>query len=326
MGGPGHRHDFRTVAKQGPRTQVEITVIPADSQLNDRDLEWSSYDASPRIYPFPENQITLWKEEKQWVAAVSKGSNLAYYHPLGVADLDEDVISELQCLYLTLEQKNHAAPLEGVTVWEQLLGLNTGAELESAFGVPVTCGTRPAPDFKRLGSSQLEPPAVSLQRQSESNRKRFLGIAAVVSLVYVALLTAAIFHLKALDTQNHATNRLLQTQAPQAEIVRNVLDRWETLRPAVDPSRYPLDLFHRCASILPNKGVRITHFEVKGDRLVIRGEATNPGLAINYQNKLISLKALSDFRWEARPPTIHPEDNRARFQAIGVYINGQAQN
>lgn len=327
--GPGVGYDFRVVAKQEPRSQLEITVIPPELRLDDRDLGWASFDASARIYELPENQITLWKEQNQWVAAFSKGKKLAYYHPLGVSELDEDVISELQVLVLTLQQKEHVGELVGVTIWDRQLpdaDSKTVGQLEQAFGSNVSFAERPPPDFKQIGGSKLRPNAVARQLADVASRNRFLMVAFVVSLVYVSLLFAAIFHLKSLESENRRTNQRLQTLEPEAAVVRGVLDRWENLRPAVDPTRYPLDLFHRCAALLPERGVRIVHFEVKGDRMVIRGEATNPALAIRYQNDLISNEELSDYRWEARPPSIDPEDSRARFQAVGVYRYGQTQS
>ncbi|MFT5467493.1 MAG: hypothetical protein ACI8UO_002597 [Verrucomicrobiales bacterium] len=323
--GPGVSYDYRVVDKQGPRSQVEITVVPPETQLEEQDLNWASFNASARIFDLPENQITLWKEEKQWVAAFTKGKELAYYHPLGVAELDEDVVSELQVLFLTLQQKEHADILNGVTVWEVLDPI-AFEQLEQAFGVDVKCESRPKPDFRRLRESSLKPHEVARDRAEAATRNRFTLAAVIVGIVYVGLLLGAIIHLKSLDSSNHETSQRIQAVAPEADIVRNVLDRWESLRPAVDPTRYPLDLFHRCASILPERGVRITHFEVNGDRLIIRGEATNPALAISYQNELIALEELSDYKWEASPTTIDQVDYRARFQAVGVYRYGQTES
>ena len=112
--------------------------------------------------------------------------------------------------------------------------------------------------------------------------------------------------------------------SPEAARVQAVYDRWSKLRPAVDPTRYPLELFHHCASVLPKKGVRLTHFSVDANRIVVQGEASSSALATSYRTNLISLPQLADYIWEAPQPDIQA-DNRAKFRATGVYRYGTTQ-
>lgn len=323
----GVSHDFRIVAKQGPRSQVEISLIPPDTKLEKRDLDWTFFDAAPRVYVLPKDQLILWKEEGQWVAAFSKKDKLAYYHPLGVADLDEDVVSELQLLYLTLQQKELVGELTGVTIWEQNPESNSAnsGHLESGFDIPVACEEQPPPDFQRVKESKLEPPDVARKRLKAANRKRSVIAAAIVAAIYALLLFTAIFRLHSMDQGNREKNARLLAVEPEVSVIRDVKSRWEALRPAVDPTLYPLDLFHHSASLLPPRGVRITHFEVKGEHVIIKGEATTLALAIDYQDKLIQNENLNDYSWNGPPPGTNQSDNRAHFHVNGVYRYGQAQ-
>ncbi len=316
---PGRCFDWRIVDEHGQRRQLEVTILRPRFEPSIPG-NWQLFDAGARFYPLPSNQVTLWREEGSWVAAFSKGSQLAYYHPLGSAFIDSDAAHELRCIALSLKSRGFANELTGVMVWNEGDDENQkiADSLASAFQLPVNCTSQPEPDFTNINQAYLEPANLALRREAQASRAQMLQIAALVMFAFACIVGAAVGHITYLQRQNQQTQVRIDRLAPEAEVVRQAYDKWELLRPAIDPDRYPVELFHRCASALPKEGVRLNHFEIRNNRLVVRGEASNAALAIRYRTNLIALPNLADYTWESPQPELLP-DNRATFQAIGVY-------
>ena len=110
---------------------------------------------------------------------------------------------------------------------------------------------------------------------------------------------------------------------PDATRIQQIQSVWGALKDSVEPDSYPWEIFHQCAVLLPAHGVRLTHFEVNGPRLVVRGEASTTAHAIQYRNALLNAPTLAGYQWESPKPEILP-DNRAKFQAFGV-IRGASE-
>jgi hypothetical protein len=81
---------------------------------------------------------------------------------------------------------------------------------------------------------------------------------------------------------------------------------------------YPVELFHQVASVFPEKGLRLTHFEIRenGD-IVLRGEASSVPLANGFKADLENSPGLGAYRWTVPPPQI--EGETATFLATGAY-------
>ncbi|MCB1093752.1 MAG: hypothetical protein KDL87_19585, partial [Verrucomicrobiae bacterium] len=93
---------------------------------------------------------------------------------------------------------------------------------------------------------------------------------------------------------------------------------WEAVELALDVNRYPVELFYQVASLFPEKGLRMTHFEIRenGD-IVVRGEASSPPVAIGFKADLEGAKGLEDYEWNIPAPEI--DGDTATFAAFGTY-------
>ena len=104
--------------------------------------------------------------------------------------------------------------------------------------------------------------------------------------------------------------------SPEAELVRQARDKWEALSPAIEANRFPIEIFHQVAVLLPPKGIRLSEFEIRQGKITIRGEASNVPTAIKFKADLENSQTLSAYQWQVPPPQI--KGDTARFVAFGV--------
>ncbi len=312
--------DYRIVAEDGPRRQVEAAVLTPEAAASPAcEADWARFDVAARYWPLPHDALVFFQEEGHWVAAFSRGDHLAYLHPLGRGLLDEDLIGETKCVYLQLHEQHLLPTLREIQVWTGTPPPQDVAELlERQLGAPVTAGTPPPPSCKRAGESPgFDPPTVALRRTRRLQRTRIIRGAVALGAAYAAVAIAGWLYLAGRERALRSSEAEIALIAPEARQVQDIQNRWDALQLAIEPERYPLEVFHQCALLLPAKGVRLTHFEVDGPRIIIRGEATTTGEALRYRNSLVSAPALAQYEWDSPKPDILP-DNRAKFEAFGL--------
>ena len=98
--------------------------------------------------------------------------------------------------------------------------------------------------------------------------------------------------------------------------MQNRQARWRVLAPAIDPSRYAVEVLFQASKNLPTSEIRITEFDLKETQWRIIGEAPSANLAIDYVTKLKEEKELGAFVIDAKPPTLLPNDH-AQFSIFG---------
>jgi chitodextrinase len=117
-----------------------------------------------------------------------------------------------------------------------------------------------------------------------------------------------------------ALNRLRNEAASLSEpalLAKGQSERWNSSRPAVDPSTYPLDLLS--AAAVPTEGgkVRLTGFTLDQDHLQISGEATDVTQAYAFIEQLKKNPLLQEYEWTAGQPQLAGK-NSVRFEMDGA--------
>ena len=168
------------------------------------------------------------------------------------------------------------------------------------------------------GTSVDIPPAEAVAARHRKGRlQRILNIAAAALILYILLI---LWGAGDLLIRRMAWNRLRKeasTLSEPALQAKAESERWNSSRPAVDPSTYPLDLLS--AAAVPTEGgkVRLTGFTLDQDHLQISGEATDVTQAYAFIEQLKKNPLLREYEWTAGQPQLAGK-NSVRFEMDGA--------
>jgi len=101
-----------------------------------------------------------------------------------------------------------------------------------------------------------------------------------------------------------------------AERVQQAQARWNTLRPVLEPKRYPLVHLTHIARVMPGGGVRINDFASKIKEVVVKGEARDAASAYEMLRLLQADEELKVYNWSMPQPSVQ-RDSRATFEIKG---------
>jgi hypothetical protein len=174
------------------------------------------------------------------------------------------------------------------------------------------------PEAAALSKTEDLPPAAARsERRSRQQWEMIRQIGAGAALLYALLLLWMagdyLIHRHALTTWKQKISSL---QAPATEAQQDS-ERWKTLRPAVDPTTYPLDLLAAIAAPTEGGKVRLTAFTMEKGRLQVSGEATDVTTAYAFIDQLKKSPALHEYDWNAGQPQIAGK-NSVKFDMEGV--------
>ena len=318
-------YQFRVVAEEGARRQIEAAVLtPEGLERVPKDERWARYDLAAHFQPLPRDGMVFYREEGEWTLAFTKKGRLVYLHPLGRGPLDQDAIQEAFCLALRLREQGMLEAKQTIHLWDRdPQSLESARLLEQWFGVAVERidPPEPVPDRQTV-SVAFDPPEVARRRRRREQRTGAVRVIASLAAFYGVLVAGGWFYLHQTEAKIQAREAQLAALMPDATRIQQIQSVWGALKDSVEPDSYPWEIFHQCAVLLPAHGVRLTHFEVNGPRLVVRGEASTTAHAIQYRNALLNAPTLAGYQWESPKPEILP-DGRAKFQAFGL-IRGTA--
>jgi len=300
--GPGIASEWKTVELNGSRTLVQSVSIPWSlPELESMDDVFAKFVPQYALYAPPANAIVLWTEEENWIAGYSRGERWVHVHALGNGSAGA-ITSEVQLTLLELSAKGILDSLEEIVVWGEF-DVNLYQALDEGTGRKISFVPRPAP----VGPTQdwnLLPHSVSESRESEAKKKRSTLIASIGILALAMIVGAAFLHLRVLEQSNDQLRSQIRNNRLAADAIQLSIDKWYALAPAVDPKRSPLDIFHEVSVLLPEKGFRLTSFEMQNSNTVIvRGEGATMANALKIKGAIEEAPGLTDYLWEIPPPT-----------------------
>lgn len=300
--GPGIASEWKTVELNGSRTLVQSVSIPWSlPELESMDDVFAKFVPQYALYTPPANAIVLWTEEGNWIAGYSRGERWVHVHALGNGSAGA-ITSEVQLTLLELSAKGILDSLEEIVVWGEF-DVNLYQALDEGTGQKISFVPRPAP----VGPTQdwnLLPHSVSESRESEAKKKRSTLIASIGILALAMIVGAAFLHLRVLEQSNDQLRSQIRNNRLAADAIQLSIDKWYALAPAVDPKRSPLDIFHEVSVLLPEKGFRLTSFEMQNSNTVIvRGEGATMANALKIKGAIEEAPGLTDYLWEIPPPT-----------------------
>jgi hypothetical protein len=255
--------------------------------------------------------LCVWPEDEQLVVAICEGGKLSYAQTLPGMDA-ATVLSELPAFLLSAEMEGVPTQFDGIRVEQGCAGLRN--ELADYFSKPVEIISFDAPLPEP--ATNLVPPAwieETRRNQRSGVLKQQLQLAAGVYLVLVA---AAFIYLGVQKYKMNELDKELMRTEPLVAKTEKQQARWQALAPAVDPTRYTIEIMNLLFANRPSNAVKFTLIETGLSQWKVEGEAPNVGDVYDFNEKLKKEPGLSGFKIEAPSPKILPND-AAQFVIYG---------
>ncbi len=317
-GGPGRVSDWKPVELNGSRTLVQSLATPwalEEFVGSPAPSEFVGFLPHYALYPPPPDSAVLWKEGPNWVAGYSRGDRWIHVQTLGGEEMRPLLAGEIRLTLIELAAKGLLDGASRVVVWAPY-DLDLHRSLQEETGLPVAFEARPAPAPESAPAWSFEPHEVARARLGRIRRRRGLLVVVVALLALALLAASAAFHLWRLETSNERLRANIEANREDAEVIESAMARWQTFGPAIEPRRSPVELFHLVSSLLPEKGLRLTSFEVRDDKIIeVRAEGAAMANAIQIKGAFEKDEALSDYAWVIPPP-------RAKGDFTEVFATG----
>ncbi len=318
--GPGKVSDWKPVELNGTRTLVQSVATPWTLEELSKSRgpgEFVEFFPLYALFPPPADAAVLWREGANWVAGYSRGNRWIHVQTLGGDEMLPLLAGEINLTLIELSAKGLIDGAARLVVWAPYdVALHRALELET--GLPVTFESRPTPAPAAAPAWHFEPHEISRARLARQRRRR--AFFAIIAAFFVVALLAVIagLHLWQLTRSNADLSTRIEAGRPDADRIQSAMDRWETLGPAIDPARFPVELFHRISALLPEEGLRMTSFEVRDNRILeFRAESATMPKAIDLKGKIEKDESLADYVWQIAPP--RQKEDLFEIFATGTY-------
>ncbi len=211
-----------------------------------------------------------------------------------------------------------------------------GAELAGVIPGPLTRACVDAPDWVNavrqalpdvpIEEAPLEPleelvgswlpPAWAQEADALTRKSRFMERLQWLAIAYAALLAGGFCWLALEKSRIGKLDQRIAELQPQVELSNARQARWRNLEPAVEPSRYLIELLYQASQNVGGADIRITEFQVNPKEFAFSAEAANVSEAIEYVGRLKKNPELSSFKLDSPNPNILPNE-RAQFRVSG---------
>lgn len=308
---------WHQLAAEGGEALLHAVMLPAHLAPQYWDDKATAYAPSPACLPLPNDAVSIWKEEGAWVAAVTKGEDLAHFQPLSEPHPTAAMAREVWLMLAPLEAGGMLSGIAGVKIFYQ--GGEEPPDLEDwrAAGL-LSVEREPLPPPRRPPESlRCMPQAVraaQLSRQAGARRQK---IALAAAAVYFVLVLALVGTTVRLHWEAGSLREALARDAGAVKAVKQAKSRWEALHAAIDTSGYPLEVLYQVSRLLPKDGVRLTLFSTNLNQLVVAGEASTLQAAQKFQEDVRDSPGLTAYDWNMENPRPLPTGS-AKFQINGV--------
>jgi len=325
----GERRLVLTVATEEP---LPTEIMPPDWKAADR------FEIPARLHAGASgSDLILWREWGSIQAAFYHGRKLLWFCGMREEGL---ILLRRMALRLVSERILEHLPakirIEGMnpqvtaTLAAELATIFPDAEIERVLVPPAPWwnGERRFPR-KRRRASVPEPPHLMaepfdippaearMHRSSNRQRERMLKLSGVGAMVYLLLL---LWMAGDYMIHHHALAKLkdgISIIDPAAKRSQKASERWNLLRPAIDPTTYPLDLLAAAASPTEGGKVRLINFNLELGHLQVSGEATDVVQAYAFIEQLKKNTSLQEYDWTSGGPQIAGK-NSVKFDMDGT--------
>ena len=266
-------------------------------------------------YPGEEVMALIFREGDSTILAVAEQGKLVAAHACAASVRDE-FLAELPRMLLAAELEGAPVNFTKVAVERELAGWIDG--LKKEFGdLPVDRIALDGP--LEAGPVNLVPAGWTSERQHQARRAKMRDWLMLAGAIYLFLLLAAAAYVIWLQREVSQLEAQVAQATPTVDAIATRKSRWTALAPAIDPTRYTVEILQQINQSIPSSDVHVTIFtESTPSQYVVEGEAPTANLVVRYAEALRANPALQGYQINYEQPKLEGEDQHAHFQ---IYIN-----
>jgi hypothetical protein len=279
---------------------------------------WKSadlFEIRPHLLDAPDADLVIWKENGLFYASFQRDGTSVWFCPLR-EDFSGGLLFRAGLRLLSEGILEH--PVRTIRILAEVAPESRGMLASSFPHARITTHAAVLPKTASPAkTADLSPAAATAERRRRRQWELVRQVVSIAAILYALLLLWMagdhLIHRQALGVWKKK-GQALETPA---RIAREQSQRWKALRPAVDPSTYPLDLLAAVAAPTEGGKVRLTAFTMERGRLQVSGEATDVTQAYAFIEQLRKSPALREYDWNAGQPQIAGK-NSVKFDMEGV--------
>ena len=257
-------------------------------------------------FPAEEVLALIFREADVTILAVAQQGKLVAAHTCPTTDRDE-FLAELPRLLLAAELEGAPVDFTKVAIERELAGWLDGLR-EQFPGVSIERVSLDAP--LAPGPVNLVPDGWTQEARKDARKAKLRDWLALAGAIYLFLLLAAAAYVIWLRHQVSVIDSQVAAATPAVNSIATRQARWNALAPAIDPTRFTVELLQQITKSIPDPDLHVTVFEQTApDQFMVEGEAPNAGIAIQYMDALRNNPDLSAFHFDSGPPDILPNEH-----------------
>ena len=218
--------------------------------------------------PANETNLCAWPEDGQLVMAICEGGKLGFAQTLPGMDAPT-VLAELPAFLLNAEMEGVPTQFTGIRLEQGCAGLRD--HLGEYFSKPVEIISfdSPLPE----PTTNLVPPAWVEEMRRNERTGAFRQRLQVAAAVYLVLVAGAFLYLAVLKRSVQKLDIQISQTQPQVAATENQQQKWRALEPAIEPTRYAVEIMNLLFMNRPNADVKFTLVETGPAQWKVEGEA-----------------------------------------------------
>ena len=307
--------DWAIVAQEAARTLVVVGVLPANLDPEMHAEAYQAFDLSARYRPFPENTLTIWREQDKLAMAITRGPSLVYYQSLGEGEITTRVVQDISCAQVTLAMQDILMPLQRMLLWTPATPAEIAA-LKGALPLPIEQEECPPPVAPKQ-TWKLTPSVVGEARRARANRQWIIRGLALFLLLYLIGVGVLATRMIMLSRNVDDLKKWQADNQPALDLIQDGRAQWKDLGPVIDMKDYPLELLLEAYQSIPLDQLHLTEFDAGNHHLLIKGEAKNVAGAFQFFGKLKGDPYFAGYKLLMANPHPLPND-LASFQIEGA--------
>lgn len=307
---------YRIVRREEGRSLAMVLILQNTIPMRVLGEVEARFEAHARCLVLPPRALAVWRSLGSLNLGLTNEEGVVYFQSLPYHALKREALLDIRSiLWLALAQ-NWVSSVESFVLlgdWPDF----SDREAEQVLGLAVQ---RTEHGWLALPGNAMElvPRSVRQQRKVRRRQRRIKLGALVFAALYAVFLLSQILNGVFLSTSNAKLQKHLDSLMPSVLEMQETARALDALNPALDARTYPIEILYRANSVLPEKGVRLTRFEITGNRLEIGGESSTAREAFDYIRNLEEAESLNHIEWEDAPQPIPLPNDTTRFSVRGT--------
>jgi hypothetical protein len=311
------------VIKQGENESTLLSVAANHAQLDQLCEPLRSKSFVPEkvtLYaqhvaascPADETVLCIWPEDGQAIIAICEHGKLGYAQILPMTDPAE-VSTELSGVLLRAEMEGVPTDFQRVRIEQGCGGLRDHLGEMLRKPIEVFSFDTPLPE----PASNLVPDAWLAEMRRLESSGRLKGRLQLAAIAYLLLIAGACLYLVWLKHRRDDLDRQIAETRPLVEFQTSRQGKWQDLSPALEPSRYTIEILNILFSNRPSSEVKFTSFEFKPKEFSVEVEAPDSKLWTDFTERLRKDPALASFKIDSPAPKFLPDNRAVQFKVYG---------